>query len=714
MKPCSEEKPGLKIEISSIKIITALLFFSIEAFSQVPINGFCKYNRFDIDSGFTNLLALNYNDDSYTDLVLYNPTKKDIETLDGNQSAGFSSPRKYKMQSEISLIRNIVDKNNKVTGYSYCSRKRMKMGFISFAKNGKPLITNEIKLNSYPENISVADINGDSEPEFLISGKSFDGLSLVNIQNKRLKETKLAKNSVYSFSQFIDISKDGYPDIIAFNAASLNLDFYYNIGNNKFNKVRSISFSGNINSLRTYDQDLDSYEDIIISGENSIEIYYGDFNAAFDVRKTFKTKYNPEKIILGDFNKDGRIDIAYLDTKTGTLSVLFGKDNRDFYPEVIYFSKKGSKDIIPFYSKFINGIAVINEYGSLYLISDFTSVSEGFNISLGAKQQGLNYFDHNNDGIPDLSFIDNDEHQLNLILRNTTGIPSLFYSIPLVGVETNIYTDYLERNKVIFYCYSEGKKLIESVKIDFTNSSVERNSFYVQKGIVGIKTEHKDNNEIKLSVVQLENEKLSLSVFNSILINYLNSYYTISNNVINVSHGKRNSRAFYFWQNSGDSLTLYNVSFSNNFENPELKYSVKIKKDYNILSLIGDFSPNNKDALFTLIHAPGLNQAFTLSHNTISTLGYKGNIEELATSDIKSYCVAAYNFKGPDKIFFYSDKDRKLKKLDFLNNGKNIIISSLADEQNIGNYFIKNMDMRNIHLVFTDKKENCITIKKLR
>src|ERR1039457_6372885 len=93
MKPCSEEKPGLKLEISNFSLILIeLLLFSIEAFSQVPINGFCKYNKIDIDSGFTNLFALNYNDDSYTDLILYNPAKKDIESLDGNQSLSFSAP----------------------------------------------------------------------------------------------------------------------------------------------------------------------------------------------------------------------------------------------------------------------------------------------------------------------------------------------------------------------------------------------------------------------------------------------------------------------------------------------------------------------------------------------------------------------------------------------------------------------------------------------
>lgn len=714
MKPCSEEKLGLKIEISSIKILTALLLFSLEAFSQVPINGFCKFNRFDIDSGFTNLFALNYNDDSYTDLVFYNPAKKDIETLDGNHSLSFSAPRKYKIPSEISLIRNIVDKNNKITGYAYSSRKRMNVGLISFAKNGKPLLTNEIKLNSYPENISVADIDGNSEPEFLISGKSFDGLSILTSENRKLKETKILKNSVYSFSQFMDINRDGFPDIAAFNPASLNLDLFYNNGNSEFNKVRSIPISENINSLRAFDLDLDSFEDIIISKQNSIEILYASFNSSFDAIKVIKTKYNPEKIIVGDFNKDGRMDIAYLDTKTGTLAVLFGKDNRDFYPEVIYFRKKGCRDLVPFYSKFINGIAVISEYGSLYLISNFTSVSEEFDISLGVNQQGLNYFDHNNDGIPDLCFIDNEEHKLDLIIRNTSGIPSLFYSVPLVGEETKIYSDYLEKDKVAFYCYTEGKKLIESVKIDFTNSSFEKKSFYVQSGIAGIRTEHNDANEVKLFVVQLDNRKLSLSVFNSIAVNYLNSIYTIADNVINVSYGKENSRSSYFWQINSDSLILYRASFSNNFENPEIIYSIKIKKNYNILSFTGDFFTNKKDAYFAIIHSPELNQALTLSGNSVCTVDRKEIIEELAVSDIKRFYVAISNFKGLDKIFFYSGIDKSIKKIDLTNKGKNIIISPVTNVQCVGDYFIKNMNMRNFHLVFTNNKENCITIKQLQ
>ncbi|MDR3668098.1 MAG: VCBS repeat-containing protein [Ignavibacteriaceae bacterium] len=710
---CSEEKPGSRIEIYSIKIFAALLIFSIESFSQVPINGFCKYNRFDTDSGYTNLFALNYNDDSYTDLILYNPSQKNIEALDGNQSISFSSPHKYKLQSEISLIKNVVDKNNIVTGYICCSRKRMNAGLVSFAKNGKPVLTNEIKLKSYPENISVADINGKSEIGYLISGKSFDGLSILTTQNKKLKETQIASNSAYSYSQFVDLSRDGFPDIVAFNLASLNLDLFHNIGNGKFNKVRSIPVTENINTLRTFDLDLDSFEDIIIAKQNSIEILYASFNSSFDFVKNIKTKYNPDKIIIGDFNKDGRMDIAYLDTSLGILSVLFGKDNRDFYPEVIYFRKQGSMDLIPFYSKFINGIAVINEHGSLYLISSFTSVAEEFSIALGSEQQGLNYFDHNKDGIPDICFIDNTENNLNLILRNISGIPSLYYSIPLIGNESKIYPDYLEKNKVTFYCYSKGKKLIESVKVDFIKSSFAKNSFYVPKNIVDIGTEHKDPAEVKLFVVQLENEKLSMTVFNSISVNYLNSYYTIADNVINVSKGNKNSAGFYFWQSSGDSLILYKASFNNNLEKPYIKYSVKIKKDYSIVSLKGDYF-SNKNACFNLIHAPGLYQTITLSDNNVYTFNKKEVIEELKDADQNSFYVNASNFRGTDRIFFYSDTDSKLRKIELLNKGENIIISPVCDIQNAGDYFIKNMDMRNFNLVYSNKKENCITVKQIQ
>jgi hypothetical protein len=193
----------------------------------------------------------------------------------------------------------------------------------------------------------------------------------------------------------------------------------------------------------------------------------------------------------------------------------------------------------------------------------------------------------------------------------------------------------------------------------------------------------------------------------------LNSFYTIASNVVNVSNGKENSKIFYFWQSNGDSLILYNASLSNNFENPQIKYSVKIKGNYNILSLAGDFVTGSQGACFTIIHSPELNQAITLSGNNLTTINKTDISEELNLSSLKNYYVAPSNFKGPDKIFFYSFNNDKLKRIDLQNKGKNIVISSVADVNNVGDYLIKNMDMRSFHFVYINKKENCLTFHQL-
>ena len=710
--PCVVETQGLKIEIISIKLLFLILLLSFEVFPQIPINGFCKFNKFDVDSGFTSLFPLNYNGDSYTDLVLFNQSKKEIESLTGEQSGSFETPRNSRTPSEISRIQGMTDHNNNITGYVYCSRKRMKSGMISFSKNGKPSFQQEIKLKSYPDNIAIADLSGNGNSAILLSGRSFDGLSLLNIQNKKLKESRIINNTVYSFAQFMDINHDGLPDIAAFNLTSQCLDLFYNKGNQDYSKTQSFPVTEQIYSLKTSDIDLDSYEDIVVSKRNSIEIFYGSFNSSFDNRKVIATEYNPERIITGDFNKDGKIDIAYLDTKTGVLSVLFGKDNRDFYPEVIYFRKEGCSDLIPFYSKFINGIAVLNKNGSLYTLTNFTGVSEEINISLGVSQQGLNYFDHNHDRIPDLCFIDNTEHRLNLILRNSSGVPDIYYSIPLNGTFAKVYSDNY-RDNATFYCYSAGEKLIEEVNLDYKHSTYDKKSFYVRNGIKNIRAEHNGNSEVKLYVVQLEKKKLSATVFNNISINYLNSNFFISDNVVDASSGEGSNSDLYFWQNKKDSLTLYSSSYTNNFQYPEFRYSVRQTGMRGILSFTGDFISSKNEAYYGIIKSNEPYTTVLLSRNMNLSANHIDPAAGLPDNN-ELYYTGAMNFKGTDKIFFNSPDEGLIKRIDIINRGRNFSISTVTDAQFAVDYFIKNLNLRNYHLVYIDSRENCITIKPIQ
>ena len=69
---------------------------------------------------------------------------------------------------------------------------------------GKPSLVSQIKFNSYPENISITNNNSEKFQEFLISGNSFDGLSIVSLQNNQLKEKKIIEKPILSIDCFIE------------------------------------------------------------------------------------------------------------------------------------------------------------------------------------------------------------------------------------------------------------------------------------------------------------------------------------------------------------------------------------------------------------------------------------------------------------------------------------------------------------------------------
>ncbi len=65
---------------------------------------------------------------------------------------------------------------------------------VSFASYGKFNLLAKISFDSYPENISDADINDDGNFGYLVSGSGFKGLSLLSFIDSELNEIKLEES----------------------------------------------------------------------------------------------------------------------------------------------------------------------------------------------------------------------------------------------------------------------------------------------------------------------------------------------------------------------------------------------------------------------------------------------------------------------------------------------------------------------------------------
>ncbi len=708
-----EGKKGLRKEIKKVNFLLLAFFLSNYIYPQVPLNGFCRLKSFEVNPGFNNLFALNYNNDTYTDLVLFNPDTNKIISLNGEYNGNFGTPHIFNIPFKITNIQSLIEENKTIKRYAFISRQDRLAGIYSFTNSGRAVLSGVCRFKSFPQNISAADVNHNGRDELLISGNAFNGLSVIYRKGSTLNAKKIAANSNFSQAVFADLNNDGYSDIAAFNALSNSLEFFYNDGNGDFNKVRTIKEDAPIYQLRAVDMNLDNYIDLLFVADDSIHIMYGDFAAAYNNQISVYTKYYPDKIITGDFNNDGKMDIAYINYKAGILSVLFGKTGNSFYPEMIYLLKDKMKDLIPFYSKFITGIVSISSNGSIYSVTNLSSLSGNVDITTGAKPSAVSYFDAGNNGINDICYIDSFTNSLNLIVRNSSGIPSFFYSYNLFYNHSKILVDDTEPEIKTFFCYSPGKKLIEIVKVNFANNKADRLSVYSPGEIKDLKIKSAGNKFDNIYLAYTKDRELGYSFMEYGNFGYnVTNYPDIASNTLGSNLTLKNSPGIVYWQNNGGKAQLYHRSI-NNVQNKSVPiYTFSDSSLSSAFSFTGDLLNNDKDATVSFIDSGKKDYAVFTNYN--STYLIKKNALPFSGSTMDAQLFfGQIKVNGLKSIFVYLPSKKIIDKLNFINMGRNLITSKLAEANNVTDFFIKNLNFKKYHLVYSNNKNGCITIKQL-
>ncbi|HQJ47155.1 MAG TPA: VCBS repeat-containing protein, partial [Ignavibacteriaceae bacterium] len=348
----------------------------------------------------------------------------------------------------------------------------------SFNSNGSIAVKEKISFDTYPENLSVSFNRFENDYEYLISGNSFRGLSVIKKVNKKLEATELLADKIFQNAKFIDLNSDGAEDIIAIDAVNNQLHFIFRNSKGEFEDLRQISFDDQIISLSVFDINYDQFKDIIISTSSSIEILFGDSFSSFKKSTKIKTLYQADKIAIGDFNRDGFFDFNYLNRETGIVATIFANDFTSYNSDFIHLRDKAIKDLIPYFSKFIYGTAIISDKGEIRILSKVNSLSDSQTLAIGIMPDKIIEFDYQDNGISDIAFTDNFNTSLNIILRDAYGLPEKFFSINLYDNYENILVFNQSKTKKLFYLYNEGKREIEAIEVDCEKISFRRRIIY--------------------------------------------------------------------------------------------------------------------------------------------------------------------------------------------------------------------------------------------
>jgi hypothetical protein len=164
---------------------------------------------------------------------------------------------------------------------------------------------------------------------------------------------------------------------------------------------------------------------------NGVSVLLGNGDGTFQPHVDYAAGSRPTSIVVADFNRDGKLDLAVTNGSSDTVSILLGNGDGTFQPHVDYATGLNPQWLVAadFNGDGILDLAVAN-YGPNYSegsVSILLGNGDGTFQNQVAYAAGVNPFgvmaaDFNHDGILDLAVVNNnDPFGVSILLGNGDG-----------------------------------------------------------------------------------------------------------------------------------------------------------------------------------------------------------------------------------------------------------------------------------------------------
>ncbi|MZG31466.1 MAG: VCBS repeat-containing protein [Nitrospinae bacterium] len=227
-----------------------------------------------------------------------------------------------------------------------------------------------------------------------------------------------------------DFNEDGYKDVIALNYADQTIQVYLNTRLGSFQKTSQLLKPGKIPiNMATGDFNSDGKLDLIVTLRfSNVAVLLGNGNGFFSEPYSMNVKGQPTAVVIGDYNKDKKTDVAIAlagNGRTG-VQVLWGKGDGQFKPSKVF---KGGKQPLSLASLDVNNdgmIEFVTSSNSLHALT--TLVNNGDETFSSLRDFASGNFpkfvvaaDFTGDGFEDIAVSNSTDDQITVSLGRGDG-----------------------------------------------------------------------------------------------------------------------------------------------------------------------------------------------------------------------------------------------------------------------------------------------------